>query len=238
MSIPRVSYSVTQGLPGGYRIQIVRRVADTPPEIKGEWAVHCTLCKRVDWVATYEQAVEVAHVDHPLTDRHQKWIGRVLVGRQPSELRGYHRRDDGMGICGECILPSPSVGYGSRHDVSGHPWTPAAVPGWVLYIRRERERDEMSERREERDRRQAHQVARRIEPEFVDVGGGWVEFSRPGRLDHREPSAIVEVRVAGHRVARVHVLADGRCFQNGRFIGTTSETERHFTRVAELRSGT
>lgn len=207
----------TGALPGGYRVQIVARTDDTPPEIEGEWAVHCTLCKHVDWVETHAHALTHAHSTHPATDRHQKWIGRVLVGGDLTGRRGYH-----------CHRVDRRPGNPTFRGV----WHPGVVPTWVHEQRARGRHDEMSTKRDERALGRARRVAAQARVDYVDVGEARVTLSTPGHDDRIVPAAVFEVRVAGARVARIHVLGDGRCFHKGRLIGSVAQTHEHFVRAA------
>lgn len=197
----------TQALPGGYRVQIVRRTDETPPEIKGEWAVHCTLCKWVRWMATHDEALRVAHYDHPSGDVHQKWIGRVLVGRQPSPLRGYHARQ------GEASLAS-----GHREDEADfrYPtWTPAAIPTWVVRQRHLERCGQYKEQDELSRRRQAAQT--RVPPPPVEL-----HYSHQGSLvingAAKQPATAYELRVGYTKVGEVSITHTGEWAFNGRLF--------------------
>lgn len=205
----------THPLPDGYRVQIVHRTDDTPPEIEGEWAVHCTLCKHVDWVETYDLALATAHDAHPATDRHQKWIGRLLVGGDLTPRRGYHcHRVDRR--------PGNPTFYGE--------WNPGVVPQWVEDKRFRDRQDDITSRRQERERRKAHDMGRRVQPSFHDIGDTWVTLTEFGKT-RRVPAALFEVSALGRRVANFYVIGDGRCFQDGRLIGSVEETREQFTRA-------
>lgn len=55
----------------------------------GDWLVHCKLCKDVYRFGDHQAAAEFAHNVHLDEYSHQRWVGRLALGRPLSEERGY-----------------------------------------------------------------------------------------------------------------------------------------------------